>query len=229
VVSHRRGWWQGSDGRWHPPDRGPHATTDELPVVPGPVDRSAPLPTEVMTAVPARARHLALARDTARHARVQDHRAPTAGPLDLPHWIKLVVAALVAVIVVSAAGVYVAARRSADGQLGRASDELGAPAGSPAVGSPVSTAPTTPPTAPRAPSGQAVQPDTPVTTTAPASPSASTTSPLGANPDPSAPPASGDPLAACSADQRSMIERGNYSWDWYLARFDENGDGILCT
>jgi hypothetical protein len=49
-------------------------------------------------------------------------------------------------------------------------------------------------------------------------------------PDPAGPPTvPADPLAACSTGQRSMIERGNHPWDWYVARFDADGDGVLCT
>jgi hypothetical protein len=57
------------------------------------------------------------------------------------------------------------------------------------------------------------------TPTPPPEPGASTT----------APPAPIGPLEACSTRQRAVIDRGNHPRDWYVARFDPDGDGIFCT
>jgi hypothetical protein len=148
------------------------------------------------------------------------HMATAGPPRGLPVGIGL--GALVAVVLLAAAGVLVAVSTGSDRRPSPSPDEIGAPAGVPAAGRSTSTSSPTPPAQGEAPpgSGAGAAPDPPVTTTGPAT---TTTAP---SPDP---PDGDDPLDACTAGQRNMIERGNHPWEWYLARFDEDGDGILCT
>jgi hypothetical protein len=37
-----------------------------------------------------------------------------------------------------------------------------------------------------------------------------------------------DPLALCAPGQRAAIERANHPWEWYVDRFDPDGNGVLC-
>ena len=188
------------------------------------------MPTQVMSASAPGHTPPTRTSGTRRQTGVRNGRhrpTPThgAGAIFDPTWIK-VVAALATVVLVAAASVYVAARRTNPDRT-RPADDLSAPTSSPPTELPSSTvtAPTTSSVPSRAPTGGAVEPieaDPSTTTTAAPAPDES-----GA--DPSSPPGSADALSACSAGQRSMIERGNHPWEWYVARFDDNGDGILCN
>jgi hypothetical protein len=71
------------------------------------------------------------------------------------------------------------------------------------------------------------------TTTVATNATSPTQPPDSGTPEPGAstttPPAPIDPLEACSTGQRAVIGRGNHPWDWYVARFDPDRDGIFCT
>ena len=224
------GWTQERDGCWHAPGREPDRTTEELTVfaTPWPDPPPTVLPTRAMATLPDL--RLAGSGDTARHRRIGQPRGFSA----LPPWMKVAVPALAAVVVLMAAGLFLTVVGDSDRDLGAPTDELGAPAGTSNVTPPATdTAP-----APTATDDGATEPAQatdadaaagPTTSTEPPAASATTT-PSRATPSTvPAPQAPGDPLAACSVGERNLIERGNHSWDWYLARFDEDGDGILCT
>jgi hypothetical protein len=223
------GWRQGGDGRWHAPDH----TTDELPMVGGAPWTDPPVvPTEPLAVEVAPARHLAPDPRGPRGPR-GSRRPPseTGGTsFDLPTWMKVVVPALVAVIVLATAGVLVTASRGADPDPEQPSGELGAAGEASGSGTAAPDGAAGPaPIAADAPAGQPTgpspSPDSTVTPPATGTP-ATTTPPVPPTTDPAA---SGDPLAACAPGQRAAIERGNHTWDWYVARFDQDGDGILCT
>ena len=209
------GWTQGPDGRWHPPSDAQDQTTQELVVI-GASWSDPPVtgpPTPTPTQRSPGARHLTSGRPGNR-------RPP------LPLWMKVAVPALVAVIVGAAAGVLTiagGARSTSD-----PADEVAGPATRPDVAPPTiaSSAGPAAPTEPVADPAGGATPETsapgePVTTTTPLPPTTPSTEP--------ALPAPSDPLAACSTGQRNVIERGNHPWEWYVSRFDEDGDGILCT
>jgi hypothetical protein len=216
------GWHQGDDGRWHAPDR----TTEQLSVLGAPwVDRPAPPPRPAAAQL---GRHLP--RTGAGGAGGADHSAV------LPLWMKVAVPALATIAVLAVVGVLVTAARGGD------TDLPGAAPVSPELASPVPTEPSAPgavshPTPESAPDEEpATPPGTPTPTDGPgtAPTSTTTTSPVRQGPDP-APGAAVpstvpvDPLAACSTGQRNLIERSNHPWSWYAARFDTDGDGVLCT
>ena len=208
------GWRQGGDGRWHAPDH----TTDELPVVGGgPWTDPPALSTQLVAVMPAR--HLA--PDLAGPRR---RLSGSSGFFDLSPWMKVAVPALAAVIVLMTAGVFVTASSVADRDLRPPSDELGVAIEVPGseAAAPDAVA-ATPPLATDTSAGEATEPASPASTTAPA-PTSTT-----AAPSTSPTTALADPLAACSPGQRMAIERGNHPWEWYVARFDQDGDGIFCS
>jgi hypothetical protein len=208
------GWRQGGDGRWHAPDH----TTDELPIVGGPAwtDPTA-LSTQPVPVMPAR--HL-----TPDLAGPRRRLNDSSGTFDLSPWMKAAVPALTAVIVLMTAGVFVTASSGTDRDLRPSSEGLGVAIEVPGSGAaaPAAVA-ATPPLATDTSAGEATEPASPASTTPPA-PTSTTTAP---STSPTTAPA--DPLAACSPGQRMAIERGNHPLEWYVARFDQDGDGIFCT
>lgn len=188
---------------------------------PDPPQAGPPTPTQPIPVTPARpARHMANGGQTGRgRSRPNDHETFTA-------WMKIAVPALAAVVVLMTAGVLVTLAK--DG----GSEQSASAAADPAPSTPATSTTTDAPAvadddlaapAPVPATDLGTEP-TPTTTTGTAPAPAESLPPAD-----SAPPPSDDPLAACSEGQRNMIERGNHPWEWYLARFDENGDGVLCT
>ncbi len=216
------GWLQGSDGRWGPPSDARDRTTQELVVVgaswPDPPMAGPPTPTLRSPG----ARHLTSDRSESR--RPAKHRS---GDLSsLPLRTQLAVPALVAAIAVVVVG----------GVLTLTGDARDMPAAAGDVAEPAARSDVAPPTTGPSPSSTAPADETaaPATdaTAGPPVAGPTTTSTLSPQTTPTTEPASGapsDPLAACSTGQRNVIERGNHPWEWYVARFDEDGDGILCT
>jgi hypothetical protein len=210
------GWTRGNDGRWRPPNGSQDQTTEELVVIGASwCDPPAVGPPTLRSRG---ARHLTGGSGGNRPS--------------LPGWIKVgVPASIVVVGALAMAGALAIAGEARDAR--DPVDEGAAPAIAPDVAPPTTTSsgsPTAPVEAAADPAGESTpetpRPARPAPTTAttlspPATPTSPTTEP--ASPVPS------DPLAACSSGQRSMIERGNHPWEWYVARFDADGDGILCT
>jgi len=215
------GWLRGSDGRWRPPSDAQDLTTQELVVVgaswPDPPMTGPPTPTLRSPG----ARHLT--SDGSERRRPAKHRS---GDLSsLPLRTKLAVPALVAAIAVVIVGGVLTLTGDARRTAAPAGDVVGPGARSDLTPPTTGSAPS--PTAPAEEAAPATDasPGPPVagptTTTTLSSPTTPTTS--------ATPTAPSDPLAACSTAQRNVIERGNHPWEWYVARFDEDGDGILCT
>lgn len=213
------GWTQGPDGRWHPPSDAQHQTTEELVVIGASWCEPAAAGPPTPPLRSSEARHLTSGRSRS-------------GRPSLPLWMNLAIPVLAAVIVVVAvAGVLTVAGDARD--TPDPADEVAGPATRPnaapptTASAPGSTAPTD---AVADPAGEATSgsssPTGPATTTPPAMP---TTTPTTTSTTGAASPGPSDPLAACSTGQRNVIERGNHPWEWYVARFDEDGDGILCT
>jgi hypothetical protein len=213
------------DDRRHPSATAADRTTAQQPVLglapwtdpPDPPDQPAAAlpPTRSMDALPAR--HLP--RGRAPGAAGPGRKSHTADRLlAVPVGLRIAMVALAAVIVLATAGVFVTAAGHDEDPGAPSPDELGAPGDADAPG--VASAPTTSPV-PSTTSSTSTVPPSPTSTGAPA-----TTEPSSV---PTSTVPAGDPLAACSTGQRNAIERGNHPWSWYVERFDEDGDGILCT
>jgi hypothetical protein len=222
-------WWLDDRRTWHrdgPRDAASRALqqTGELRALVEPWPDPPPVgpATEKMTALPAR--HLG--RGGERRERAPGGRRSLSRLLAGTGILSLATAALAIAAVVAVSS----------GRAPTRDDQVAVPGAGPTITSPGDEAPGGGPTAeggrpdPSADAGpvdaQAAAPAPMTSTTSTTTSPPPTTVPA---PMPTSPPVAVDPLAACSAGQRNLIERGNHPWEWYAARFDPDGDGVLCT
>jgi hypothetical protein len=212
------GWWFGADRRWRKgePPPGWHQGEDGTWRPPSGVDDG----TDSGTDPPAR--HMAVAAD--RPSATPHGESSLLTRIVAP--VSIVVVAVCAIVAIAAvAGI---ARVETGGSGGRADDVASL---EPAPDHPATTD-STDLSSPPAP-GPAVSGSTSTstsslsTTTSSTSTSTSTTEPPSTDTTAGLPPS--DLFALCSEGQLAILDRGNRPWSWYVARLDEDGDGILCN